>query len=396
MNIACVILGTRGDVQPMVALAEGLINKGHRVTICAPPENEKLAGQINCRFVQFGPSISREIKENPEGQKGGIAVTISPKQGKKLIEDQINLLPDLVRDADLVLGAGIVMGVQTAADILNVPYRFIGFYPIILGTTMDDPLKNRLMFGFGRGIVNLFLKGFINKIRARYNLPPVHDVWAHWLGEEAIIACDRELHPAREGVDFSFVQTGFMLLTSESALPEKVSEFINAGDPPVYIGFGSNPITKPEKYSRIFSEVKEMTKQRLIISRGWAVLPEVDEQDILFVDEMPFELLFPKMAAAIYHAGSGTMAAIARAGIPQAAFPFMGDQFSNKEQIVKLGLGPETSGFKKMTAESLSFAITECISNPRYKQTAKDISEKLRLVDGVRLTIEHLEKEFNV
>jgi vancomycin aglycone glucosyltransferase len=396
MKIACVILGTQGDVQPMVAMGKGLRERGHEVTICAPPENEKLAGQSNCCFIPFGPSISKEIKDHPEGQKGGIAVTLSPKQGKKLVEDQINLLPDVIRGVELVLGAGIVLGVQTAADILGVPYRLIAFYPIILGTTKDDPMKNRLMFGFGRGIVNMFLKGFINKQRANFSLPPIKDAWSHWLGEKVIIACDKELHPARDGVAFPYVQTGFMLLPAKNDLPDHVKEFIDAGEPPVYIGFGSNPIVKAEKYSHIFQQVSEMTKKRLIISKGWAGLHEIDEENILFVDEMPFELLFPKMAAAIYHGGTGTMAAIVRAGIPQAAFPFMGDQFSNKNQIVKLGLGPDTCDFKKMTAESISSAIIECMSNPKYKHNATEISEKLLNSNGVQLTIEHLEKEFNM
>ena len=146
MKIACVILGTRGDVQPMIALATGLIKNGHEVIICAPSENEQLASTNNCKFMAFGPEIKKAVKENPEKQKGGVAITITPSQGKKIIRDQINLLPDKIKGVDLVLAAGIVMGVQTAADIINVPYRLVAFYPIILGTTKDDPIKNRLLF----------------------------------------------------------------------------------------------------------------------------------------------------------------------------------------------------------------------------------------------------------
>jgi UDP:flavonoid glycosyltransferase YjiC (YdhE family) len=277
MKIALVILGTRGDVQPMVALATGLMDRGHDVTIFAPPENEGLVTSNKCRFVPFGSGIKQAVSENPEKQKGGVTVTISPKEGKKIIGDQISLLPDLIRDTDMLLGAGIVMGVQTAADILNVPYRCVAFYPIILGTTKDDPLKNRMMFGFGKSLVNIFVKGFINKYRVLHSLPPIKDVWAHWLGEKVIIACDRELNPAHEGV----------------------------------------------------------------------------------------------------------------------AFPFMGDQFSNQKQIVKLGLGPDTCDFKKMTAESIAGAIRECVTNSKYKQAAAEMGQKLQKVNGIELTVELIEKEFN-
>ena len=119
MKIACVILGTRGDVQPMVALATGLMKNGHEVIICAPPENKELASQNNCPFVAFGPGIRKLVRDNPEKQKGGAVVTISPKEGKRLTMDQMSLLPGIIKEADMVLGAGIVLGVHTAADILK-------------------------------------------------------------------------------------------------------------------------------------------------------------------------------------------------------------------------------------------------------------------------------------
>lgn len=394
MKIACVILGTRGDVQPTVALAKGLIDKGHDVTICAPPENEELVSRVNCQFIPFGPSVKKAAKDNPNKQKGGVAVKISPKEGKKLISDQINLLPKMLAGSDLILGVGIVFGVHTAADILKIPYRFLIYYPIVLGTTSDDPLKNRMMFGFGRSMINLFIKGFINKHRAEFSLPPIKDTWSHWLGEKVIVACDPELNKARDGVSFPFEQTGFMLLPSQKGLSQNVIDFCKAGNPPVYIGFGSNPIARTEQFKQIFEKVRNDTNQRLIISKGWADLLENNSSDILYVDEMPFDQLFPKLAAVIYHGGTGTMAEVSRAGIPQAAFPFMADQFANRDNIVKLGLGPKTCNFKQMTAESISSAIKECITNNTYKTNALDLSNRLKKSNGTELTIKLIEKEF--
>jgi vancomycin aglycone glucosyltransferase len=394
MKIALVILGTRGDVQPMIALATGLMKNGHEPIILAPPENEELARQHNCQFVPFGPALKKMVKEKPEEQKGGIVLTITPAQGKKLINDQITLLPDLIRGVDLVLGAGIVLGVHTAADIVKAPYRMVAFYPILLGTTRDDPFKNRMLFGFGRSMMNLILKGFVNKKRAKFGLKPIKDIWQHWVGEKVIVACDRELNPAREGVRFPFVQTGFMLLPSKNNLPDEVEVFLNSGNPPVYIGFGSNPITNTEKYSSMFEQVRDNTGQRLVVSKGWAELPEINTRDILFIDEIPFEFLFPRLAAVVYHGGTGTMAAIARAGIPQAAFPFMGDQFDNRKQVVKLGLGPDTCDFKKITVEAISSAIKDCVTDNKYRENAKEISRKLMTVNGLELTINFIEKEF--
>lgn len=392
MKIACVILGTRGDVQPMVALARGLSKKGHQVTICAPPENEEFVSRNKCKFIPFGPNVKKASQENPNKQKGGVAVKISPKEGKKIINDQINLLPDLLAGTDLILGVGIVFGVHTAADILKVPYRFVIYYPIVLGTKPDDPFKNRFMFGLGRSLINIFIKGLINKHRKKNLLPPIKDAWAHWLGEEVIVACDPELNKVRNGVAFSYIQTGFLVLESNEQLPDNVISFCNSGKPPVYIGFGSNPVADKEKYLSIFEKVSKDTDQRLIISKGWADLPESNSSEILYVDDMPFDLLFPKLAAAIYHGGTGTMASIARAGIPQAAFPFMADQFSNRDNIVRLHLGPRTCNFNEMTAESITAAINDCLTDDLYKKNAFELCERLKKSNGVETTINLIEK----
>ena len=237
-------------------------------------------------------------------------------------------------------------------------------------------------------------KGFINKQRANYGLPPIKDVWQHWLGDNVILACDKELSPAREGTAFAFTQTGFMLLPSKNELPAEVETFLASGKPPVYIGFGSNPIVDAAKFSSVFEQVRDATSQRLIISKGWAEFPVTNARDILYVDELPFDRLFLRLAAVVYHGGTGTMAAVARAGIPQAAFPFMVDQFENRNQIVKLGLGPATCDFKKITAGAISAAITECITNDKYRKNAGDTSQKLHNKNGTELTVQLIEKEF--
>lgn len=392
MKIAIVVNGTRGDVQPMFALATGLIKNGHQIICCAPPENEELAERYSIPFVAFGPNYKELFKQNAQ-MKGGATKSPSPAQMKKETENQINLLPELLKGSDLVLGVGFVLGVHTVADILKVPYRFVIFYPILLGTSNTDPFINRLMFGFGKSMTNMVMKSFINKKRADVELQPIKDVWANWMGDHVVVACDKELNAVHEGVSFNFTQTGFILLPSQTGLPTNVEKFLNSGKPPVFIGFGSNPVSRPEKYNQIFDEVSKATNQRLIVSKGWADLSENNTSNVLYVDEMPFDLLFPRLTAIVYHGGTGTMAAAARAGIPQIAFPFMADQFENSKQIVKLGLGPKACDFKKISADILISSINECVTNKRYRENALEISTKLQNSNGLELTIELVENE---
>lgn len=394
MKIAIIINGTRGDVQPMLALATSLIKNGHQIIFCAPPENEELVKRYNCPFTAFGPNYKELFKLNAQ-MKGGATKAPSPKEMKEETEKQIDLLPGLLNGVNLVLGVGFVLGVHTVAEILKVPYRFVVFYPILLGTSKTDPLLNKLLFGFGKSMTNMVMKGFINKKRAKIGLQPIKDVWANWMGNHVIVACDRELNAAREGVSFNFTQTGYMLLPTQTGLPENVEKFLNSGKPPVFIGFGSNPVSRPEKYSQIFDEVSKTTNQRLIISKGWADLPENNSSEILYVDEMPFELLFPRLAAIVYHGGTGTMASAARAGIPQVAFPFMADQFENRKQIVKLGIGPNACDFKKISTFALISAINECVINEKYTKNALELSQKLQTSNGLELTIGLIEDELD-
>ena len=376
----------------MLALAIGLIKNGHEIIFCAPPENEELVKQFNCPYVAFGPNYKELFKKNAQ-MKGGATKTPSPKEIKKETENQIDLLPELIKGSDLLLGVGFVLGVHTVADILKIPYRFVIFYPALLGTNKTDLLIHRILFGFGRSMTNMVIKSFINKKRIEFGLPPIKDVWAHWMGDNVIAACDKELNTVRDGVSFNFTQTGYMLLHLQNGLPENVEKFLNSGKPPVFIGFGSNPVSRPEKFNQIFKDVSDKTSQRLIIAKGWADLHENNTSDILYVDEIPFELLFPRIAAIVYHGGTGTMAAAARAGIPQAAFPFMADQFENRKQIVKIGLGPNTCDFKKLSADVLSSAITECVTNDKYKKNALEISQRIQNTNGLELTLKLIEKE---
>jgi hypothetical protein len=130
--------------------------------------------------------------------KGGATAAPSPKEMKKETEKQVRLLPDIIKGSDLALGVGFVLVVHTAADIIKAPYRFLIFYPVLLGTSKSDPFFNRLMFGFGRYMTNIIIKGFINKLRAESGLQPIKDVWRHWMGEHVIAACDKELNAVPE------------------------------------------------------------------------------------------------------------------------------------------------------------------------------------------------------
>jgi len=398
MKISIFVYGTRGDVQPMLALANGLRKMGHEIVFIANPENEEFVKSYECKFVPFGPNIKEQIKENARLKRSPMRASSSAfKEFKKYVGDQVTLLPEIFKGSDLVLNAGLGMGVATAADIMNIQYRFVIFYPMMLGSGTGGTIFDHLKEKTGILMADALLKGLINKYRIQSGIKPIESVAKSYVGKHVIVAADSALSPVSPGVRANFTQTGYMFLAPKSVLPEHVLEFIDSGTPPVFIGFGSNPVYYPQELAAMFNTVSKTTKQRLIVSKGWSDLDVINSSaDVLFVDEMPFELLFPKMAAIIHHGGTGTMAYAARAGIPQAAFPYMADQFYNRKQIAKLGIGPVTCDFKKMTSKTISDAISDCISKESYKKNALEISKKINQADGLKLTLKLLEEEFNM
>ena len=111
MKISIVINGTRGDVQPMIALAIGLKKNGHEVILYGPPENEEIVNKYNCPFVAFGPNYKELFKQNAQ-MKGGATAAPSPKKMKMETGNQIKKLPKMVQGSDLILAVGFVLGVH--------------------------------------------------------------------------------------------------------------------------------------------------------------------------------------------------------------------------------------------------------------------------------------------
>ena len=376
----------------MLALAVGLIKRGHEVLFCANPENEKLVTSYNCPFVPFGPNVKEQLKINAATKKSPDSFS-SAKGLKKEIGKQVEFLPKIIQGSGLVLATGIAFGVRSAAEIAKVPFRLIIFYPSALGPGKTGSFLSRLKFNMGMNMLNKLLKNTINKKRKEAGITPIKNVVKYFGGDNIIVASDVALNSVEEGVKATYTETGYLFLAPLQELTKEVEDFIAAGKPPVFISFGSNPISNPEKLTSIFEKVSKDTNQRLIISRGWAELATFNSStNVLYVDDVSFELIFPKMSCIIHHGGSGTMASAAKAGVPQSAFPYMFDQFENRKTIVKLALGPESCDFKKISASALTASINECVNNKKYKQTAVAMAEKLQDSNGLEKTIALIEK----
>jgi sterol 3beta-glucosyltransferase len=166
--------------------------------------------------------------------------------------------------------------------------------------------------------------------------------------------------------------------------PSQLEAFLDAGDPPVYVGFGSMAGSHPEQLATVVLEALAKSGQRGLLLTGWGGMHAMSVPDSVFViDSAPHDWVFPRMAAVVHHGGAGTTAEGLRAGIPSVILPFMMDQPFWGRRVKALGVGPEPIPHKKLTADRLAQAIHAAVTQPAIKRRADWLGEAIRAEDGV-------------
>jgi vancomycin aglycone glucosyltransferase len=177
----------------------------------------------------------------------------------------------------------------------------------------------------------------LNAQRASLGLGPVEDVRRHILTDRPWLASDPTLGPWPDSADPGVFQTGAWILPDARPLAPELEGFLDAGEPPVYFGFGS--ISAPEGLARVMIESARALGRRAIVSRGWAELSADGGSDCLSIGEVNQQALFPRVAAVVHHGGAGTTTAAARAGAPQVVIPQHYDQHYWAGRVDRLGVG---------------------------------------------------------
>jgi vancomycin aglycone glucosyltransferase len=184
----------------------------------------------------------------------------------------------------------------------------------------------------------------------------------------------------------AIVQTGAWILADASSLPAEVEQFLEAGEPPVYLGFGSMPV--PEGTSRTLIEAARRAGRRAIVSRGWGELGLIDEaSDCIAIGDVNQQALFPRVAAVVHHGGAGTTLAAARAGVPQVIVPMFSDQPFWASRVRELGIGTSVP-MAELTVDSLALRLREALE-PAIAERADSIASRI-LLDGAAVAARRL------
>ena len=175
--------------------------------------------------------------------------------------------------------------------------------------------------------------------------------------------------------------------------PLALMEFLQAGSPPVYVGFGSMSNRKPEETADLVLQALARTQQRAIMLSGWGGLHKAELPGSVFMlDSIPFSWLFQRVAAVVHHGGAGTTAAGLRAGVPSIVIPFFGDQFFWGQRVAELGVGPAPIPRRKLTVERLAQAIQEALTDQTMCQRAANLGSRIQAEDGIARAVAVLQQ----
>ncbi len=352
MRVLLTTYGSRGDVEPMMALAVQLRALGAQVGLCAPPDEEfaELLARVGVPLVPFNrPWRSWERPSTAEERTRRVA---------EFIDAQYDTVAQAAEGCDVLLATAMSHFVaQSVAEKVGVPHRYVTFGPSVL----DDADAQSWNALFGPPI---------NAHRASIDLPPVDDAREFMFTDHLWVAADPTLCPWKEPTGLAVVRTPAWILPDDRSLPAELVAFLDAGTPPVYVGFGSMRVAQDSARAAIAAI--RAHGRRAIVARGWADLALIDNGDDCFaVGEVNQQALFGRVAAVVHHGGAGTTTTAARAGSPQVVVPVAGgDQPYWAHRVAELGIGAAHDG-PTPTTESLSLALrTALTSETRARATA--------------------------
>jgi len=391
MRIVLAPEGTRGDVHPLLALGVRLREAGHAVRLCASPDFEADARARGLEFRPVGGSIRAYLGAEAGAIHAGPLALV--RASWRYMRDNVTAwffaLSEVAPEADLLVGAGVQLAAPSVAEWLRIPYRYVAYCPgivpsaehapIFLARQPGTPRANRIAWRATAAAVRAGPGRLVDRHRRRLGLRPIADVARHLFGARPLLAVDRELAEAPADAPWPLDQVPCLHPFAPEPLPAKLEGFLDAGPPPVYVGFGSMPDPRPGETTRRVLDAVRARGLRAVIDRGWAGLGEGPLGDDVFVTEpVSHAALFRRVAAVVHHGGAGTTATAARAGAPQLVVPHVLDQFYWAARTRALGLGPPPVPRRELTAERLAEALAELVENEILAERAAELGERLR------------------
>lgn len=410
MRIALLSVGTRGDVQPYIALGKGLAERGHEVVLAAPENFQPWVEGHGLRFQSMGvdtqdffqspqvrpllngnllalvkilrktlvPIMRQILDATWEASRRAEVIVFHPKAGGAVDVAEVT-------GASIICAAPVPMFPTSAFPFFLLPGNFgpwlnrLTYKPLNLSRVLFTPVMNRWRrekLGLGKGPVFMPMSGHRNGVGV------------------SLCAASPALVPyPPDGVE-GVHTTGYWFLDEggEWQPDRALNAFLEAGEPPVYIGFGSMATGNPLKITREVVKGVRLAGVRAVLATGWGGMNQIQVPDNIHVIKgAPHDALFQRVSAVVHHGGAGTTAAGLRAGKPSLICPLYFDQPYWGRRVWSLGCGPKPQRLKKLKAEQFARGLLELTQTESFAARAAEMARVIAQEHGVARAIEVVE-----
>lgn len=453
MNVVIHVVGSRGDVQPFVALGKVLKDTyGHRVRLATHPTFQQFVTENDLDFFSIGGDpaqlmafmvknpglmpgfdslrsgdVGMRRKEVAEYLKGcwrscfEAGNGLGPEATDDTIEDYTSQYPQDANNrpfvADCIIANPPSFAHVHIAEKMGIPLHIMFTMPYSPTSAFPHPLANVQSSNADPKSTNYVtyalidmltwqgLGDVINRFREKsLGLEPISLIWAPGMLQRLQVPHTYCWSPALIpkpkdwGQNISISGFFFLNLASNYTPAPDLKEFLDAGPPPVYIGFGSIVLDDPNAMTELIFEAVRITGQRVLLSKGWGGMGAEElgiPEGVFMLDNVPHDWLFKHVSCVVHHGGAGTTAAGITAGRPTVVVPFFGDQPFWGSMVARAGAGPDPVPHRELTAQKLADAIKFCLK-PESQERAQELAAKIAEERGCDVGAQSFHQMLNV
>lgn len=371
MRVVVASLGSMGDVQPFVALADELRRYGHQSVFALPAHLLPYARRRGFAGIQIGPD---ELSDVYQRATRAFEYGEASEEGERYYEALLAAAPQAFQDitalcaeADLLISSVIMPLGRMIHEVTGIPFISIQTYNP--AEEIDMPAE-------------------LNTFRAHLGLPPIQDPKMHGVSPRMLlVAISRELLPANINWPPHSHITGFFFPDEQDWQPDPaLATFVRAGPRPIVVTLGSIMHRDPAQLTQLFLRAIEAVGCRAIIQHGWTGLAKDIHlpETIHVVDYVPHGWLFSQATCAVHHGGGGTTHAALRAGIPTVVIPSDPGVLPWAQSAYRLGCAGAVIPYQELSAEQLSTALIDTLAASQYRTAALEIGARIEAEHGTQ------------
>ncbi|MDH4118505.1 MAG: glycosyltransferase [Acidimicrobiia bacterium] len=410
MRISISTVGSRGDVEPFVALARGLRERDHQVAVATHERFRDEIEQMGLGFIPIPGDPQAVLTTTPgrrllTGPGGNLAFARRFLHVlRPWFRDLASVTPTLVDGFDVAVYTPLTFTVWHYAQTCRVPTVMASLQPlhptrdfsaVATGGIDRSPWLNRLSHSASQQAFWQPLRSQVDRWRRdTLGLPElgIRGPFAHVAAQERqLFGFSPTLVTPPKDWPAGITVTGAWHNDGAKADTETLEEFIAAGSPPVFIGFGSMIDPEPERLIATIRSAARLSGHRIVLGTGWTTFADAGDESLFLLPYTPYGRVFPKMAAIVHHGGAGTTHAALRAGVPQVVVPHFADQGFWAQRLRRIGVATPPLTRRNLDAGGLAHRMSAC-RVPELRSRASMVGRMVRAETGVENAVAAIEE----